>query len=81
LTVPKIIGVALESTNLAGYTDAVLAFGAGRVYINFVDFDLPVGTYVSIDVSFVPEPGAAWLLGPALLAGLWLRRRGAATPR
>ncbi len=59
----------------------MLAFDADRVYINFVGFDLPVGTYVSIDVFFVPEPGAAWLLCPALLAGLWIRRRGAATPR
>jgi hypothetical protein len=35
---------------------------------------LPIGTFVSIDVQFAPEPGTIGLLAPALLAVGCVRR-------
>ncbi|HSW03909.1 hypothetical protein [Aquabacterium sp.] len=75
-----IIGVSLESTNLAGLSSANLSFNGSQVFLNTLGLGAwGPNTFVSIDVQFadavaVPEPTALSLVGLALLSLAAARR-------
>jgi hypothetical protein len=73
-----ITGVSLAATNIPGYDGGGLTFDANDVYINLVAFagsGFYSGSIISVNVSFVPEPGTLSLMGIAVGATALTRFR------
>jgi hypothetical protein len=70
LSKSDIEGVSLAGTNIPGLTESDISFDSSQIYVNTLGLgSLPSGSFISIDVSFVPE-AATWALMLAGFAGL-----------
>ena len=71
-TIPEFTDAILTTSNTTGWT---VSFDADNIWLNGSGSAYFVDSTLRIDISTVPIPAAAWLLGSGLLSLLALRRR------
>jgi len=74
-TIDDFVGVSINpATNMAGLDASRISFDADNIWVNWQSLSFDPNTIVSLDITAVPEPATAMILGLGL-AGLTARRR------